>query len=284
VTTNPGPDAVAEADRRFRLWMRQNLDRAAVHFGLTVTDEPVFGWRDRSIGAPVDSPHGLRWLRVVSEQPQWAHGHGWTGNTDANELRDVPKPRVLGVYEWSEGEWRQQRAEVMTLLPGVLCSPTDTAQPGLDLPRIWWLDLQRALQHLAGASTDRVSIDQDKVDRRVHAAFGNEVVIRVQRWETVHGDLHWANLLNPLAILDWELWGQGPVGTDAATLYCYSLTAPDLAQKVRDHFPILDTLDGHRAQLYAAARLLHRAHLGDHPHLTEPLRKHTQRLLRDTSM
>ncbi|MER5490029.1 hypothetical protein [Streptomyces sp. NPDC002490] len=60
MTTTPatGSDAVAEADRRFRLWMRQNLDRAAARFGLTVTGEPVFGWRDRPISALVDSPDG----------------------------------------------------------------------------------------------------------------------------------------------------------------------------------------------------------------------------------
>ncbi|EDY48845.1 hypothetical protein [Streptomyces clavuligerus] len=260
--------------------MRQNLDRAAAHFGLTVTGEPGFGWRDRSISAPTHSPDGPRWLRVVSEQTQWAHGHGWTGNTDANALEGLPKPHVLGIYEWDEADWRRQRAEVMTLMPGTPCSPTDTAPPGLDPPSTWWTDLRQALQHLAATTTDRISTDQDKIDHRVRAAFGEDVEIRIDRWETVHGDLHWANLLSPLTILDWELWGRGPAGTDPATLYCYSLTNPALAQRVREHFPVLDTPDGHRAQLYAAARLLHRAQLGDHPHLGPPLKDHAQRLLR----
>lgn len=263
--------------------MRQNLDHAAARFGFTPVGEPVFGWRDRSISTLADSPDGRRWLRVVSEQPQWAHGAGWTGNTDANSINGLPKPRVLGVYEWAEGDWRRQRAEAMTLLPGTPCSATDTAEPGVDTPKGWWSDLQDALKRLAATPTERVNADQDKVNRRVHAAFGNDVDVRIQRWETVHGDLHWANLLRPLGILDWELWGRGPVGTDAATLYCYGLTAPDLAQKVRDHFPVLDTPDGHRAQLYVAARLMHRIELGDHPHLTEPLRKHARWLLHLTS-
>ncbi|MFI1013403.1 phosphotransferase [Streptomyces sp. NPDC020965] len=263
--------------------MRQNLDRAAGHFALVVTGEPVFGWRDRSISAPADSREGRRWLRVVSEQTEWAHGHGWTGNTTANGLTGVPKPRVLGVHEWSEGEWRRQRAEVMTFMPGTPCSPTDTPPPQLDLPESWWEGLQQTLRNLAAAPTDRVSTDQIKVDRRVRAAFGETADVRIQRWETVHGDLHWANLMNPLAIIDWELWGQGPVGIDPATLYCYSLTEPDLAQKVRGCFPVLDTPDGYRAQLYAAARLLHRATLGDHPHLAVPLRNYAHRLLRSAS-
>ncbi|MFI1825328.1 aminoglycoside phosphotransferase [Streptomyces sp. NPDC020412] len=276
----PDPDEVAEADRRFRMWMRLNLDHAAAHFGLTVTGEPVFGWRDRSISASADSPNGARWLRVVSEQMDWAHGHGWTGNDDANAVAGVPKPRVLGVHEWDEGDWRRQRAEMMTFTNGTPCSPTDTAPPGLDPPGAWWDGLGQALQVLSHTATDRVSTDQGKVDRRVRAAFGEGVDVRIQRWETVHGDLHWANLFDPLAIVDWELWGRGPAGTDVATLYCYSLTNPGLARKVRDHFPVLDTPDGHRAQLYASARLLHRSELGDHPQLTQPLNDHAQRLLR----
>ncbi|WP_146134754.1 phosphotransferase [Actinopolyspora mortivallis] len=61
-------------------------------------------------------------------------------------------------------------------------------------------------------------------------------------WETVHGDLHWANLLRPeLGLLDWSLWGRGPAGTDAATLYCYSLLAPRTAATVWHTF--VDVLD-----------------------------------------
>jgi len=274
-----GPNDVAEANRRFRIWMRQNLDHAADHFGLAVTAEPVFGWRDRSVGARTDGPQGRRWLRVVSEQPQWAQGPGWTGNADANDVPGVPKPRVLAGYEWDEGGWRRQRAEVMTLMPGAPCSTTDTPQPGTDPPDAWWAGLRIGLRSLAATVTDRVSIDQDKVDRRVRTAFGEDVRVPIQRWETVHGDLHWANLLNPLGILDWELWGRGPVGTDAATLYCYSLNDPALARKIRGWCPVLDTPDGHRAQLYVAARLLGRAELGDHPELTDPLRHLAAELL-----
>ncbi len=114
----------------------------------------------------------------------------------------------------------------------------------------------------------------------MHAAFSDSTDVRVERWETIHGDLHWANLLTPMGILDWELWGRGPAGTDAATLYCYSLAEPAVAQKVRDHVgDILDTSDGCRAQLYVVARLLHRANLGDHPHLVAPLRRHAEHLL-----
>lgn len=279
MTVGGGDHDLAEADRRFRVWMRQNLDRAAVRFALEVTGEPVLGWRDRSIAATVEGRHGRRWLRVVSEQLQWTRGGAWSGNADANVLHGLPKPRVLDVHEWTEGEWRRQRAEVMTLLPGSPCSPTDVAAGLPDLDGGWWRTLRSALQRLAATSTDRVSVDQDKVDRRVRAAFGGRGDVRIHRWETVHGDLHWANLFTPLGIVDWELWGRGPIGTDAATLHCYSLTVPALAQRVRDEFPVLGTPDGRRAQLYVAARLLHRIGLGDHPRLGAALREHVRGLL-----
>jgi hypothetical protein len=68
-TLAPEPDT--DADATFCNWMRLNLVRAAEKFGLSVTGTPVSGWRLRSIGAVA---HEARWLRVVSEQPQWATG------------------------------------------------------------------------------------------------------------------------------------------------------------------------------------------------------------------
>lgn len=271
--------STTEADRRFREWMRLNLNRAASHFGLVVAREPVFGWRLRSIGAEAAGPEGRCWLRVVSERPQWAGGHAWTGNADANLLSGIPKPRLLGVHEWAEGDWRTQRAEVLTLLPGKRCASADTGPPDHALPDEWWRDLRAALARLAATPTQRVHADQEKVTGRVREAFGSGVAVTIEQWETVHGDLHWANLLDPLGILDWELWGRGPRGTDAATLYCYSLASPNLARQVRDSFPVLGTPDGRRAQFCVAARLLRRAKLGDHPQLVEPLRRHVRELL-----
>ncbi len=78
------------SDERFQEWMHANLDRAAKQFGLTVCGQAMFGWRLRTIGAPAAGPAGRRWLRVVSEYPQWASGDGWTGNSDANVLTGDP--------------------------------------------------------------------------------------------------------------------------------------------------------------------------------------------------
>lgn len=90
-------------------WMRGNLRHAADHFGLAINGEPVFGWRLRTIGAPASGPGGPRWLRVVTEFPEWAQGDTWTANTDANTITGITKPRVLDVLEWDEQSWRHQR-------------------------------------------------------------------------------------------------------------------------------------------------------------------------------
>ncbi|WP_231104735.1 hypothetical protein [Haloechinothrix halophila] len=98
------------SDERFAEWMRANLATAARHFDVTVDGDPVFGWRLRSIGARVSGAEAWRWLRVVSDYPQWASGDGWTGNADANALTGIAKPHLLDACEWDDNG-RRQRAQ-----------------------------------------------------------------------------------------------------------------------------------------------------------------------------
>lgn len=107
-------DSTVDADARFIEWMQLNLQQAAEHFDLKVTGEPTFGCRLRTMGAQATGPGGTRWLRVVSEFPEWASGDTWSGNTDAEALPPIPRPHVIDVLEWTEAGWRRQRAEVMT--------------------------------------------------------------------------------------------------------------------------------------------------------------------------
>lgn len=271
----------AGADAQFAAWMGENLDLAANHFRLTITGEPVYGWRLKSISAPATGADGPCWLRVVSQERRWASGEHWTGTADANAITGIRKPRVLDVHEWSEHNWRDQRAEVMTLVPGQVCSPTDTLHTPVDLPERWWTELEGSLATLREFPTKRVHAGQAKVTERIHARFGDSVDTEIDEWETVHGDLHWNNLLGPdFALLDWELWGRGPAGTDAATLYLYSLLVPGAAACIHATFADqLDASTGRIAQLYVAARLLRRIDGGDFPDLADPLHKHVQRLL-----
>lgn len=264
-----GTDELDEADRQFRLFMWHNLRHAAEHFGVRITGEAVFGWLDRSIGASVDDS----WLRVVSEPVESACGAAWTGNEDANTVAGLAKPRVLAVHEWTESDWRRQRAELTCKLPGTPCSSDATPPADLSVSDGWWRQLRENLDRLHAAETTRTHTDQERTSRRVREQLGQELTIT--SWQTVHGDLHWGNLLQcPFGLLDWELWGRGPTGTDEATLYLYSLATPAVARAVHAQFAeTLDSPDGRRAQLCVAARLLHRSTFGDHPDLVAPLRQ-----------
>jgi hypothetical protein len=269
----------AAADAHYAAWMRENLRHAANHFGLTIISDPVYGWRLKSIGARVRTDHGEAWLRVVSQEPQWASGDHWTGALDANAITGIRKPHVLDMHEWSEG--RRQRAEVMTLVPGQPCSPTDALRETPDLPDSWWAELHLTLAVLADVDTTRVHADQQKVTARIHERFGAGIDTTVTAWETAHADLHWNNLRCPeFALLDWEFWGRAPAGVDAATLYLFSLLVPDTAQLVHAAFAAkLETPTGCIAQLYVAARLLRRIDDGDFPELGEPIRTYMESIL-----
>jgi hypothetical protein len=82
------------------------------------------------------------------------------------------------------------------------------------------------------------------------------------------------------AVLDWELWGTAPAGTDAASLLCHSLLIPELAQHVEAVFADkLAGKSGQLAQLLVIGHLLDRADIGDHPALVGPLRQRADELL-----
>jgi len=269
------------ADAIWREWMAGLLSTAAEHFGLACAGSPAWGWRDRSVGMPAAGADGPRWLRVVTEDIRRAHGDWWTGNSDSNVIHGIVKPTVLGTAEWEEGP-RRIRAEVMTLIPGHPCSPTDILQlRGPDLPKRWWLELRRSLEAVAATPTRRECVSSDQLADRLNR-FGVKTELGTVRWETVHGDLHWANLFQPqFAIIDWEWWGRGPVGLDAATLYCYSLLMPATARQVHHTFrDVFSSPHGAIAQLYACSRLLSRAERGDHPQLSPLLHHHADNLAR----
>lgn len=216
----------------------------------------------------------------MSEEPHWAQDDGWTGNLDANSITGVAKPQLLDVVEWSEHDWRNQRAELMTLLPGTPCSPTDVLHADPGLSDAWLSEMKRSLATLAATSTERTNADQERVTERIRGRFGVGVDSTVTQWSTVHGDLHWSNVMRPFAVLDWELWGRGPAGTDEATLLCYSLLVPKVAETVRNLFAdVLNTPTGWVAQLYVVARLLRRIDGGDYPELATPLSSLAEDLL-----
>jgi hypothetical protein len=275
------------ADAEHRVWLRQLLDRAAAQGNVTVDGQPVFGWRDRSIGVKVrtngDAGGGSVWLRVVAEREEWAGGLFWTGNVEANVISGVGKPVVLGHEDWSLGAVRA-RVEWMSLAPGAPCSPTPELASPVALPDAWWVGLRASLRALAATGTSRVAVAGDEVTRRLAVFFGDRVQIgRVGQiaYGAAHADLHWANLMQPECVLvDWEGWGLAPVGYDAALLLAHSLLVPQVAARVRAELAeFLDTPAGGVAQLVATARLLLRIEGGDYPQLAVPLHHHAERVI-----
>lgn len=276
------PDEVAAADEHFRAFQRHNLARAAAHFAVRVTGEPVFGWRLRTIGAPAEhDEHGPVWLRVISEFPEHAHGDAWTGTLDANAVHGVNKPIVLDVTEWPELDWRIQRAELSTRINAPAVSATDQLTATPHLTNTWWNSLADDLATIAAILTNRYRVTQDDVTRRITRFWGDQIDPHVTQWTTAHGDLHWANITTePLTLLDWELWGTAPAGYDAATLLMHSLGVPATANEVQQRFAtILNSPSGRLAQLDVIARLLLRAEDGDPEELTPPLHQQARRLV-----
>lgn len=267
-------------DDTHRTWLRSAFTRAAATANATPTGQIRWGWRDRSIGSRVDTPHGPRWLRVVAEAEQWADGAFWTGNTDADVITGVAKPQVLRHWEWTEDDHRL-RAELMTYAQGKPCSATPELRQNFDLPATWWAGLHSSLDALATTPPSRTHLTQEDLTHRIRVFFGDRVDPTAQRWTVAHTDLHWANLLAPQCVLvDWEGWGSAPAGFDAATLYLHSLLVPEMAEHVRSEFTdLLSTREGLLAQLYLTGRMLLRINSGDYPDLVVPLHHNADRVI-----
>lgn len=272
-------DTMADTAHRDR--MLAFLDRSAGLLGCSVAGPVSFGWLDRTLGVRGTRADGsMCWIRIVSEQPAWADGAFWTGNTDANVITGVLKPVVLDSVEEHEDD-RWFRAEIMTLVTAIPVSSTPELHEPPEVADAWFSGLAASLEALTHSTTERVAYAQDHVTQRLREYFGERIDPVVDHWQTAHGDLHWANLTAPdLVILDWEQWGQAPLGYDVATLYCHSLLVSDVADQIyRRHGEVLDSPDGRRSTLLAVARMLSRTRQGDYIDMVGPLHRLADRIL-----
>lgn len=264
-----------------RAFLHRLLREGADRLDVSLIGDGAFGWRDRTIGSTVIRNGERFWLRATAETQDWAQGDPWTGNRDAAEISDVPKPHLVARVEWEEPPVAMY-AELMTYVPDQVCSSTPELMRPLDAPDTWWRDLRSALDKLALHPTDRGEHSPEAVLRELEDLYARRLDLPRPSLRTEHTDLHWANLTSPrLCILDWEYWGSAPAGYGAALLYFHSLLVPETAEKVRQVFAdLLDTPSGQVAQLSAAAHILGRAHrVDDYAELQHPVRRHTHRLL-----
>lgn len=195
----------------------------------------------RSVGARTDRG---TWVRIEARRPEKIGGQGWNGTECAATLAGVNRPRWHAGVSWADPEvgfmWR---ADETDLVPDAPIKPTGPLQVAPELTDGWWTTLDGSLTALAGHATtrvatpDTVAITQEHLTGALTTAFPalSAADTVVEEWCTAHADLNWANLTAPCCwLLDWEDWGRGPRGLDAANLWASSLAVPVLAARVRD--------------------------------------------------
>ena len=198
------------------------------------------------------------WVRLAWRRAEKIDTQAWTGFEAAAAIEGVPRPEWSAAAVWTDlGRCVVWRADEMTFVEdGALSLTGDiTTDPGL--PEQWWTDLRTALMNLSVHSTDRVSMGQAHLTRRIHEVYGTDIDTTITDWACAHGDLGYANLCGPrLSIIDWESWGMGPVGWDEACLWSASLTVPTLVERVEALFStILSTRSGKLSRLLLCANV-----------------------------
>ncbi|MGH3999938.1 MAG: hypothetical protein ACRDTJ_21040 [Pseudonocardiaceae bacterium] len=197
-------------------------------------------------------------------QPDWYQGLSWL----------IPEQRLL---------WRADETELVTA-PPVKSGGVLRTDPGLT--EAWWATLSRSLGALAAQTTTRVAtphtipIFQQRVTATIERVFAGRVETTVTEWAAAHADLAWANLTAPECwLLDWEDWGLGPRGWDAATLWGNSLAVPALAARVQRAYQAdLGSRSGLLSQLFFCAEIIASGDGYAGP-LAEPSRREAARLI-----
>ena len=260
---------------------------AATKFAVTVTGEPVWGWRGRTIGAKTTGPGGgAAWLRVLSASEEKAHGKLWEGTAlAAKAMAGVAKPALLAEQDWTADGFAY-RAELTAFASDPVLSSDPALREEVELSDAWFAELRRSLALIAAVPTDRSVISQDYLNRAMPAFLGLEAgpATTAQTWTTAHGDLHMANLTGPsLTILDWEGWGAAPQHYDIAVLHSYCLLAPGTAARLRREFAEeFSSPAGRFAELAVIAELLQTISRGDNLDLEPVLRDRAATLLAAT--
>ena len=223
------------------------------------------------------------WVRLAWRRPDRFSAQAWTGFEAASAIVGVPRPVWSAAAIWSDEDrevvWR---ADEMTRAADPALSMMAEVVADPQLPDQWWSGLRTALTALATHETDRICMGQQHLSQRIAEVYGSAVDTTVTQRNTAHGDLGWANLCGPtLTLLDWESWGTGPLGWDAACLWAASLHVPALADRVLAEFDnVLDTRDGQLCRLLLcanAARAYKRT--GEKTPLTDAMAESAEELL-----
>ncbi|MER5966864.1 hypothetical protein [Streptomyces sp. NPDC002057] len=245
----------------------------------TATSPPyAWGWNGRTISSRAGTDH---WLRVEATPDNRATARSpHEGIPGAEHIPDaVPRPRTRATVRWTKDGWTYDADLISYIHHPVISRNTPELLTDPDLTDAWWHQLHQALNVLAGVPTERETVRTLWMRRSFPLFLGVDAPDHIER-VTGHGDLHWANLTStPLTIMDWERWGNVPVGYDAGLLHAYSLSVPTVAARVRDEFAdVLETPAGRIGELAALCELLQSVARGDYIDIAEGLMNRAESL------
>ena len=240
----------------------------------------------RTVGGPVSFKGVPAWLRLNSAPRPG--GKRWEGPGLTDVLLDevIPRPAPLGEHSWTEESPEQAfQAQLWERLKGQALSESPYLTAPVPVSDRWWRELRNGVDRLRETPTSlgRQVMTQefiDRIPRFIPELAGRDLT--VPKWETAHGDLHWANLTSdPLEIIDWEGWVLAPAGYDAAVLHAYAIPRPEAAEKVHTAFAdLLNTPSGRLAELVIAAEIIQAAERDTvHKRLEPDVRQHLTNLL-----
>lgn len=218
---------------------------------------PVYGTQGATVGY---ASSGGTWVKLSWRALSTDHEQSWTGAEGASAVPGVRKPDLHRSYRWTDAArtvvWRADESELITST-AVGAGGLLTRDP--ELPDAWWASLKSSLDALGNYQTHRVGMAQAHLTKRINQVFGeHDIDTTVTEWRTAHADLHWNNVTAPSCyLLDWEDWGSGPRGLDAATLWGCSLQVPEAAHRVQTEFAAdLSSRSGLLAQLLFCSNVI----------------------------
>lgn len=245
--------------------LENKLSTIAQSLGWQCVGEPQFGWHKKSIGAKVKNHQGkVAWIKWVINPSKKEYDH----TQKSSEIPLSFKPNIISLHliEQSFVMIMDDVDEpVLGRSPWVLKDPKCISISFLR-------SLKQNLKSLSKHPTTTVHSRFDLIKRRVFERWNLVIKDQDCHFETVHGDLHWANMTKNY-ILDWEGFGKGLVGLDVATLIAFSGLYPDIVCNIKDLLCAdFDKKYLALATLFITAELL-RMHdvYNDHPELVPSL-------------
>ena len=219
---------------------------------LRQVSEPNTGYGTRSFGAKVIDQNGtVCWLKVFGLASH--RNERWLSEMEADSIKQVPKPQLVRQFTWTHDAefWV---ARLTTLVTGLVEEGPWAGASAHGIEDPWLESLTDSLRTLAHQPCTRAHVQTRLFARWLKRYVRVPPTITPADWVTSHNDLQWSNLSYPnLTILDWEWFGQSPLGYDQGMLIAYSCHDDELTERLEQAFkPALESGIGAYGKLFAA--------------------------------